>query len=116
MDIILEHKWFFLITAEIIFWVCAIAFLLLRYWYKLDKLSMFAFGVFIINDLWIALLAFMDYRRTGEFSIYQILIVIMIVYALTFGKSDFKKLDGIIKGRVAKIRGESLEESSHIDP
>lgn len=112
MDIILEHKWFFLIAAEIIFWVCAIAFLLLRYWYKLDKLSKLVFGIFIINDLWIALLAFIDYQRTGEFSIYQILIIIMIVYAMTLGKTDINKLDVFIKRKVAKRRGESLEESN----
>ena len=109
MEFILDHKWFFLITAEIIFWVCAIAFLLLRYWFKFDRLSKFIITIFIINDLWIAFLAFSDYQRTGEFSMYQIIIVIFIVYAMTFGKSDFKKLDFFIKRQVAKFKGESLE-------
>ena len=111
MDFILDNKWFFLITAEIIFWICAIAFLLLRYWFKLERLSMFIFFIFIVNDLWIAFLAFMDYRRTGEFSVFQIVILIIIVYALTFGKSDFMKLDLFIKRQVAKIRGETIPAS-----
>ncbi|MBM7666996.1 hypothetical protein JOC25_003523 [Solibacillus kalamii] len=111
MDFILDYKWFFLITAEVVFWVCAIAFLLLRYWFKLKKLSLFVFVIFILNDLWIALLAYLDYQRTGEFSIYQIIIVIIIVYAMTFGKSDFKKLDAFIKRWVAKKRGEPIDES-----
>jgi hypothetical protein len=111
MDFILDNKWFFLITAEIIFWICAIAFLLLRYWFKLERLSMFIFVIFIVNDLWIAFLAFMDYRRTGEFSVFQIVILIFIVYALTFGKSDFMKLDLFIKRQVAKIRGETIPAS-----
>ncbi|WP_339264255.1 hypothetical protein MKY07_07410 [Solibacillus sp. FSL W7-1472] len=111
MDFILDYKWFFLITAEVVFWVCAIAFLLLRYWFKLKKLSLFVFVIFILNDLWIALLAYLDYQRTGEFSIYQIIIVIIIMYAMTFGKSDFKKLDAFIKRWVAKKRGEPIDES-----
>ena len=108
MDFILDHKWFFLITAEVIFWLCAFAFLLLRYWYKLEKLSMIVFLVFMMNDLWIAFLAFADYQRTDEISVYQILIVIILIYALTLGKSDMKKLDAFIKTFVAKKRGESL--------
>ncbi|MFS0875031.1 hypothetical protein [Solibacillus isronensis] len=111
MDFILDYKWFFLITAEVVFWVCAIAFLLLRYWFQLKKLSLVVFVIFIVNDLWIALLAYFDYQRTGEFSIYQIIIVIIIVYAMTFGKSDFKKLDAFIKRWVAKRRGEPIDES-----
>ena len=113
MDFILDYKWFFLITAEVVFWVCAIAFLLLRYWFQLKKLSLFVLIIFIVNDLWIALLAYFDYQRTGEFSIYQIIIVIIIVYAMTFGKSDFKKLDAFIKRWVAKKRGEPINESLH---
>lgn len=111
MDFILDHKWFFLITAEVIFWICAIAFLLARYWFKIDKWSKFIFVIFIVNDLWISFLAFMDYRRTGEFSVFQIVILIFIVYALTFGKSDFMKLDLFIKRQVAKIRGETIPAS-----
>ena len=111
MDFILDHKWIFLITAEIVFWVCAVAFLILRYWFKFDKLSKFVIVIFIVNDLWIALLGFMDFQRTGEFSFYQIIIVIFIVYAMTLGKSDFKKLDYFIKRQVAKRRGEPLNDA-----
>ena len=111
MEFILDHKWYFLITAEVIFWLGAIAFLLLRYWFKLQRLSVYIFIIFIVNDLWIALLAFLDYRRSGEFSVFQIIILIFIVYALTFGNSDFKKLDLFIKRQVAKLRGETIPAS-----
>ena len=110
MDFVLDHKWFFLVAGEIIFWVCAIGFLLVRYWLKQDKMSMFLFIIFIINDLWIALLAFMDYQRTGEVSTYQIIVIGFITYAMTLGKSDFKKLDHFIKRKVAEIRGEPVDE------
>lgn len=106
MEFILSNKWIFLILAETIFWICAIAFLILRYWFKFNKLSKLFIIIFIINDLWIAFLAFMDYQKTGEFSGYQITIVVIIVYAMTLGKSDFKKLDYFVKRLVAEMKGE----------
>lgn len=110
MEFISEYKWFFLISAEVVFWLCAISFLIFRYWFKLDKLSKLFVIIFIVNDLWIAFLAYIDYQRTGEFSNYQIIILVIIIYALTFGKSDFKKLDIYIKRKVSEIRGEPVDQ------
>ena len=110
MDFILDHKWFFFIAAEVLFWLCALSFIVCRYLFKLDKLSVFIFAIFIVNDLWIALLAFLDYQRTGEIATFQIIIVIFIIYALTFGKSDFKKLDLRIKRWIALKRGEPMDD------
>ncbi|MER1956958.1 MAG: hypothetical protein ABS942_06245 [Solibacillus sp.] len=109
MDFILEYKWLFLIMGEVVFTLCAAAFLLLRYWYQLEKLSIIVFIIFLVNDLWIAFLAVMDYQRTGEFSWYQIIAVVFILYALTLGKSDMKKLDEVIKRKVAEKRGVTVE-------
>lgn len=109
MDYILEYKWLFLIMGEVVFTLCAAAFLLLRYWYQLEKLSIIVFLIFIVNDLWIAFLAVMDYQRTGAISWYQIIAALFILYAITLGKSDMKKLDGVIKRKVAEKRGVRVE-------
>lgn len=109
MDYILEYKWLFLIMGEVVFTLCAAAFLLLRYWYQLEKLSIIVFLIFIVNDLWIAFLAVMDYQRTGAISWYQIIAALFILYALTLGKSDMKKLDCVIKRKVAEKRGVRVE-------
>ncbi|ASV67932.1 hypothetical protein MKX67_22165 [Cytobacillus sp. FSL W7-1323] len=108
MDFILDHKWEFFIAAEVIFWISILSFLILRYWFKLNKLSFLFFGIFIVNDLWIATMGFMDYMRTGEFTSYQVVILIVIVYAFTYGKSDFRKLDRFIQKKVANWRGETI--------
>lgn len=108
MEFILENKWAFLITAEIIFWVSILSFLTLRYWFKLQKISLVFFLIFIINDLWIAAMGYMDYLKTGEFSSYQIIILIVICYALTYGKSDFKRLDGFMQIKIAKLKKEPI--------
>ncbi len=105
MDFILQYKWLFLIMGEIVFTLCAAAFLLVRYWYRLEKLSLVVLVIFIANDLWIAFLAVLDYQRTGTISLYQIIAAVFIIYALTLGKSDMKKLDEWIKQKVAEKRG-----------
>lgn len=110
MDFILDNKWAFLIAAEVIFWISILAFLAMRYWYKLTKLSQLFFIIFIVNDLWIATMGFIDYLKTGEFSSYQMVILIVIIYASTYGKSDLRSLDAFIQKIVAKLKGEPLPE------
>ncbi|MGA4720975.1 hypothetical protein [Fictibacillus nanhaiensis] len=105
MDFVLDHKWVFLILAETVFWVSTLSFLVVRYWFNLKKLSIAFFVLFLLNDLWIAAMGYFDYLRTGEFSTYQIIILVVIAYAFLYGKSDFQKLDRFIQRKVAKWRG-----------
>ncbi|MFD3449975.1 hypothetical protein ACFDTO_35970 [Microbacteriaceae bacterium 4G12] len=114
MDFIIENKWLFLIIAEVVFWVSVLTFLLLRYWFGLKKLSIAFFVLFIVNDLWIATMGFFDYLKTGKFSNYQIVIVIFIMYALTYGKSDFRRLDAFIQRKVAAWKGQPVPEIESI--
>ncbi|MBY6037693.1 hypothetical protein KUV80_13565 [Fictibacillus nanhaiensis] len=113
MDFVLDNKWAFLILAEVIFWVSTLSFLIVRYWFNLKRLSLIFFILFLVNDLWIATMGYFDYLRTGEFSAYQIIILIVIAYAFLYGKSDFRKLDGFIQRKVAKWRGLSEPELVH---
>ncbi|MBM7553498.1 hypothetical protein [Thalassobacillus pellis] len=59
-------------------------------------------------------MGFFDYLRTGEFTSYQIIVLILIVYAFTYGKSDFKKLDRYIQTKVAAWKGEPLPEKEKL--
>lgn len=113
MDFVLDHKWVFLILAETVFWVSTLSFLVVRYWFNLKKLSIAFFVLFLLNDLWIAAMGYFDYLRTGEFSTYQIIILVVIAYAFLYGKSDFQKLDRFIQRKVAKWRG--LPEPEQLD-
>lgn len=116
MDFILDNKWAFLILAEVIFWVSTLSFLIVRYWFNLKRLSIAFFVLFIVNDLWIATMGYFDYMSTGEFSAYQIIILIVIAYAFLYGKSDFQKLDIFIQRKVAKWRGLPKTELASIKP
>ncbi len=44
-----------------------------------------------------AILAWLLYRETGEISSLQIIITIFVLYAITFGYQDFRKLDRWMK-------------------
>ena len=102
MDFILEYKWSFLIGAEVSFWVLSFAFLALRYLFDLDRASFVVLGLIVVDNLFIAGLGLLDYTRTGEFSTYQFVAVAIVVYGLTFGKRDFKRLDAYLKRKVMR--------------
>lgn len=105
MDYLVEYKWFFLIGAEVSFWVLSVAFLLLRYLLNLDRASFVVLALIVLDNLFIAGLGLLDYLRTGEFATYQLIALAIIAYGLTFGKRDFKRLDGYMKRKVANWKG-----------
>lgn len=107
MDFLLEYKWFFLLGAEVSFWVLSVAFLLLRYLLDLDRASFVVLALIVLDNLFIAGLGFLDYLRTGEFAAYQLVALAIIAYGLTFGKRDFRRLDRYMKRKVAGWRGEA---------
>ncbi|WP_369901869.1 hypothetical protein [Bacillus manliponensis] len=111
MSILAEYRWAFLIGAEIIFWCSVMSFFLLRYMFKLKKASFIAGIVLLLNEIFILSLGIIDYLETGKFSQFQIIIVIILLYAIFYGKKDLRKLDFFIQKQVAKWRGEEIQTS-----
>lgn len=111
MSILTEYRWYFLIGAEIVFWVSAIGFFLLRYGLRFKKASFIIGIVLLLNEVFILALGAIDYYQTGKFSNFQIITVVILLYALFYGKKDLKKLDIRMQKLVAKWRNEPL---SHI--
>jgi hypothetical protein len=108
MNILVEYRWTFLIGAEIIFWCSIIGFFVLRYMFQLKKASFIAGIVVLVNELFILTLGVIDYVETGTISQFQIIIVIILLYMIFYGKKDLRKLDFFIQRQVAKWRGEEL--------
>jgi hypothetical protein len=98
--LLLENKWLFLIGAEVSFWVLSGAFLVLRYWFGSDRGSLVLLALIVVDNVFILALGALDYLRTGEFAAYQIVIAAVLVYGLTFGKKDFKRLDAYLQRKV----------------
>ncbi|MGX4585156.1 hypothetical protein [Paenibacillus chitinolyticus] len=105
MDFILQYKWAFFIGGEAVFWGSIVCFLLLRYVWNYRKLSKLFILLFLLSDLWMAAIGYLDYRRTGQFETFQLVILIFLAYALFFGRNDLRKLDAFIAGKTAKWRG-----------
>ncbi|GGA36565.1 hypothetical protein GCM10007416_06860 [Kroppenstedtia guangzhouensis] len=110
-EFVLDHKWYFFIAGEVIFWGSLIGFLLLRYAFNLIKLSKYLIFLWLLSDLWLATIGVLDYMRTGHLNQFQIIIGIALIYALTAGKKDFKRLDRWIQRKVAVWKGEEPPKS-----
>ena len=80
----------FLIGAEIVFWLSAIGFFLLRYGFRLKKASFIMGIVLLVNEVFILTLGVVDYYQTGKFSNFQIITVIILLYAV-FTEKGFEE-------------------------
>ena len=109
---LLENKWWFLIGAEVSFWVLSGAFLVLRYWFGSDRGSLVLLALIVLDNLFILALGILDYLSTGEFATYQLVIAAVLIYGLTFGKGDMKRLDAYLKKRVASWKGQVPAEAA----
>lgn len=111
-DLLVDHKWFLLMGAEVVFWVCAAAFFLTRYWFEMGRLgNLFLVMIVaeeVLANLFILGLGALDYRQAGKITGYQVAIVAFVLYALTLGRHDARRLDAFLKGKVAQWKGRDV--------
>jgi hypothetical protein len=89
----MELKWALAIGFEVAFWLMLAAFLVLRYRYRVEGLArIFAVGV-VLDTAGILALGVWDFAETGKVSIYTAFIIALIVYSLTVGKGQLRRLD-----------------------
>lgn len=104
MDFIQLYQWHIFIFLEVSSWAFLLGFLLLRYAFDKLQLSRVFLALFLSFIMLEAVLALIIYRQTGQIDTFQIVIMIFIIYACTFGMQDFKKLDRYIKTKVGNWR------------
>lgn len=112
VEFVHQYLWELFIAVEVVFWLCIVLFLLLRYVFNWRKVSVWILPIFILSVLADVYLGWVDYKATGEFSIFQFIIVIFVIYAVTSGLSDFRRLDAYIQRKIAKWKGQSEPELS----
>ncbi|QDX94141.1 hypothetical protein EEL32_06580 [Brevibacillus laterosporus] len=105
-NLIVESRWVLLIVAEITFWLLFLSFLLFRYLFQKSYASKISLVLLLLNEIWIIGLGIIDYIQTGVFSIYQIVIGILLLYAVTYGKQDAIKVDMFLRRKIAAWKGE----------
>src|SRR5690625_143590 len=102
MAFLLEHHWTIFIILEVSSMFFLILFALIRYAFTNIRFSVVFLILFFVTLILEAILAYVIYRETGEITTFQIIIAIFLIYAVTFGISDFKRLDRYIKQKVGK--------------
>jgi hypothetical protein len=102
MDFLIQYKWVLLVGAETLFWLLSVVFLVLRYWAGFDRASVVFLVLIVVDNLVILGLGVLDYLGTGEFETYQITIVLVLLYGVTFGKRDFERLDAYLKRKITR--------------
>ena len=108
MNFLLDYQWEIFILAEILSIVSLLLFGVVRYLFRKRKMSLLFLFLFLVLLILEAALALVIYRETGEISTFQIVIMIFVVYACTFGINDFKKLDRWMKMKIGQWRGVDL--------
>src|SRR5699024_1074951 len=79
------------------------------------KLSKYLIIIWLLSDLWLLALGVLDYIETGSIDALQIVLVVVLIYVFTAGKSDLQILDRMIKRKFEKRKTQSLnnEINSH---
>ncbi|RQW23030.1 hypothetical protein EH196_04260 [Bacillus sp. C1-1] len=108
MSLIVNYGGIVFITLEVLSLLCLLLFGLTRYWFNRKALSTLFIFLFIFITVLEAVLAWLLYRETGEISSLQIIITIFVLYAVTFGYQDFRKLDRWMKKKIGQWRGVNL--------
>lgn len=108
MNFLLTFQWEIFISAEILSFVSLILFGIVRYFFGKRKMSLIFLLLFFVLLILEATLALVIYQETGEISTFQIVIMIFILYACTFGINDLKKLDRWMKKKISHWRGVDL--------
>ncbi|GAB3049403.1 hypothetical protein [Virgibacillus ainsalahensis] len=114
MAFILTYQWELFIALEVLSLLALLLFGIVRYFLSRRKLSLVFILTFLVLLAVEALLALVIYQETGEISTFQIVIMIFVVYACTFGILDFKKLDRWMRKKIGQWRNvELLTEKDH---
>lgn len=109
METIYDLKWGLFLGAEILFWLLIVIFLVTRYWFELERISQWCIVFVILSNVFQAFLAGVDIYYKGEVSIFQIVIIIFIFYAVTYGSKDFQKLDRFIRKKVSTYKNKRTD-------
>ena len=98
----MELKWILAIGLEAAFWIMLAGFLVLRYRYGMEGVTrLFVIGV-VLDTAGLIGLAVWDFAKNGNVNAYTLFIGAIVVYALTAGKRDMKRLDAWMSRRFGR--------------
>lgn len=77
---------------------------MLRYWFGLERASIVALVAMIVDTFGIVALGIVYWIRTGEITMHKFAIAGLIVYAVTIGREDARRLDRWLGERISGWR------------
>ena len=108
MELLITFQWEIFIALEVLSMLALLLFGFVRYFLNKKKLSLLFIIAFLILLVLEALLAILIYQETKEISSFQMVVIIFVLYACTFGMTDFKKLDRWMRRKIGKWRNVEL--------
>ena len=100
----MELKWILAIGLEAAFWLMLAAFLVLRYHYRIEGVTRaFAIGA-VLDTAGIVALGVWDYVETRTVSSYTLFVVAILIYSLTAGRDNLRRLDRWMARKVRPSR------------
>ena len=105
---ILTYQCEIFITLEILSLISLLLFGLFRYFLEKKQMSLLFLLSFLLLLLLEGAIGFYVYKQTGEFDTFQVVILIFLLYAFTFGINDFKNLDRWMRRKIGHMRGVNL--------
>ncbi|MCR6109953.1 hypothetical protein HXA35_06310 [Bacillus sp. A301a_S52] len=108
MTFFLDYQWEIFILAEILSLISLLLFGFFRYFLGRKHVSFIFIITFLVLLILEALLGLLIYTHTGEFSAFQIVITLFVIYACTFGIFDFLRLDRWMRRKIGKLRNVEL--------
>lgn len=105
---LIKFQWEIFIALEVLSVVSLLVFGFFRYVLNKRKVSVLAIVAFLGLLVAEAFLALLIYNETKEISTFQIVVIIFLLYACTFGIFDFLKLDRWMRKTIGKWRGVEL--------
>jgi hypothetical protein len=100
----MDTKWILLIALEALAWLFTVGFVVLRYWFRLERASIVALVAMIVDTFGIVALGIVYWVKTGEISTYQFLIAGLVIYAVTIGREDARRLDRWLGAKISRWR------------
>ncbi|SER10283.1 hypothetical protein [Piscibacillus halophilus] len=105
---LVDYQWDIFITIEVLSLILLLLFGLFRYYLGKKQFSLLFIASFLGLVVLEAILGLVIYQETGEFSTFTMIIIIFVIYAFTFGISDFLKLDRWMRKKFGQWRGVEL--------
>lgn len=103
MNILVDNKWVILGSLEVLAWLSTFFLLYARYglksgiWFKIATVLFALTGV--IPQV---LMGIINFISTKTIDLYTLIIVLLIIYGFTIGKSHVKKLDSWAQAKFSK--------------